>query len=663
MKPSSLFSLGERTYRALTADEISALESQGCQAEDWTSVQVDPGFETSRLRRVTFSGRVSLGRFRALCELSPRVRVPSGISDAVLSNVTVGNDCYISGIRRGLSDYVVADGAVLSDVGEISMSGESSFSVGLVISVLSETGARPLPVFPGLFPQLAYVLTYYSHRSPQFDSQTEAMVKAIAAPYVSSVGYIGEGARVTGCKEVRNVYVCAGARLQDAGVVRDCYVGSRALVGAGVFASECVIDRDAEVFNQVSVLRSYVGPYAILEHGLLAQESAFFQGSHFAAGETCSLLAGPFSVSHHKATLMIATQTSFFNAGSGSNQSNHSYKLGPNKYGMLERGAKCGSSSYLFWPARIGAFSTVLGHHMSHFDLSLLPFSYIIDGQGKTIVVPGLALRSIGTVRDEAKWKKRSAAWGADTAPLSSATFSPFTAGRLIAGVRLLRNLQQEEAVHWLSPLGHPCEGRLYQDCYITNKNIHHGIELYTDALFRYLFGAWLRRAVAGLPVEADESGTGEWTDLMGGYYPLAELKDGIEAALEVSPAEACEALSRTLLPDRDLLDRWEWNWQSRALREFFGFNPVTAGADDKRSRLEDLRHRLHHAQFMLRLDADKEFNQTARMMYGLDGDEAACTSDFETGMGTLETDSTCLSVMKETEAEEALIDALLAKL
>ena len=663
MATKSLFSLGERPYRHLTDSEISTLQLQGCQAQDWTSVMVDPQFETSHLYRVTFSGRVSLGRFRASCELSSGVCVPSGISDAVLSNVTVGNDCYISGVHRCISDYVIADGAVLTDVGEISMTGKSRFSVGLVISVLSETGARPLPVFPGLFPQLAYVLTYYSHRSQRFDRQMSAMVECIAAPYCSKVGFVGEGARIIGCKAVRNVYVAAGASLKDAATVTDSYVGPNAVIGSGVFASECVIDRDAEVVNQVSVLRSYVGPHAILEHGLLAQESAFFQGSHFAAGETCSLLAGPFSVSHHKATLMIATQTSFFNAGSGSNQSNHSYKLGPNKYGMLERGAKCGSSSYLFWPARVGVFSTVLGHHMSHFDLSLLPFSYIIDGQGKTILVPGLALRSIGTVRDEIKWQKRSASWGNDVAPLSSATFSPYTGGRLIAGMRLLQHLKQEEAVSWISPLGHPCEGRMYQDCYITNKNVQHGIELYTDALFRYLFDAWLQRASQGLPMKASDTGTGEWTDLMGGYYPLAELQDGLNAALKVSAADTYEALSETLLVSSDRLSEWEWNWQSRALRDVFGFDPEKASADEKRKNLEELRRRLHRHQFMLHLDADKEFNQTARMMYGLDGDDTARTTDFEAGMGTLESDSTYLSIQKQIEAQEDLIDALLKKL
>ena len=58
--------------------------------------------------------------------------------------------------------------------------------------------------------------------------------------------------------------------------------------------------------------------------------------------------AGPYKVTHHKSTLLIAGMFSFMNAGSGSNQSNHMYKLGPIHQGTLERGAKTTSDSYIY---------------------------------------------------------------------------------------------------------------------------------------------------------------------------------------------------------------------------------------------------------------------------------------------------------------------------
>lgn len=81
----------------------------------------------------------------------------------------------------------------------------------------------------------------------------------------------------------------------------------------------------------------------------------------------------------HKSSLLIAGMFSFLNAGSGSNQSNHLYKLGPIHQGIVERGSKTTSDSYILWPAKIGAFSLIMGRHVNHPDTSDLPFSYLIE--------------------------------------------------------------------------------------------------------------------------------------------------------------------------------------------------------------------------------------------------------------------------------------------
>ena len=73
----------------------------------------------------------------------------------------------------------------------------------------------------------------------------------------------------------------------------------------------------------------------------------------------------------------------------------------------MERGAKTTSDSYILWPARVGAFSLVMGRHVNHADTSNLPFSYLIEQRNTTYLVPGVNLRSVGTIRDAQKWPKR----------------------------------------------------------------------------------------------------------------------------------------------------------------------------------------------------------------------------------------------------------------
>ena len=50
---------------------------------------------------------------------------------------------------------------------------------------------------------------------------------------------------------------------------------------------------------------------------------------------------GPYTVSHHKSSLLIAGMFSFFNAGSGSNQSNHLFKSGAVHQACLLYTSRC----------------------------------------------------------------------------------------------------------------------------------------------------------------------------------------------------------------------------------------------------------------------------------------------------------------------------------
>lgn len=71
----------------------------------------------------------------------------------------------------------------------------------------------------------------------------------------------------------------------------------------------------------------------MIEKGFTAHDSLVFSNCSLENGEACALFAGPYTVSMHKSSLLIGCQTSFMNAGSGTNQSNHMYKLGPVHWG------------------------------------------------------------------------------------------------------------------------------------------------------------------------------------------------------------------------------------------------------------------------------------------------------------------------------------------
>jgi hypothetical protein len=79
-------------YRKLTENEIAQLCAAGCEAEDWGEVYVDnPALE--HVKHVRFSGSVRFGRFERVFELPGGLKKHSGLFNATLHNVTVGDDC------------------------------------------------------------------------------------------------------------------------------------------------------------------------------------------------------------------------------------------------------------------------------------------------------------------------------------------------------------------------------------------------------------------------------------------------------------------------------------------------------------------------------------------------------------------------------------------
>jgi len=178
-------------------------------------------------------------------------------------------------------------------------------------------------------------------------------------------------------------------------------------IGPGVSYGRfyCIIS--ATVSDSTVIEKCFIGQACVIKKTLFSRNSLFFANCAGYHGEACSLFAGPYTVTHHKSTLLIAGMFSFMNAGSGSNQSNHMYKLGPIHQGIVERGAKTASNSYLLWPAKVGPFTLVMGRHYKNSDTSDLPFSYIVESKDESILSPGVNLRSVGTIRDAQKWPRR----------------------------------------------------------------------------------------------------------------------------------------------------------------------------------------------------------------------------------------------------------------
>ena len=356
---------------------------------------------------------------------------------------------------------------------------------------------------------------------------------------------------------------------------------------------------------------------------------------------------------------------SFLNAGSGSNQSNHMYKLGPIHQGLAERGAKTTSDSYLLWPAKVGAFTLVMGRHTKHSDTSALPFSYMIENATESYIVPAVNLRSVGTIRDAQKWPKRDNRKDPHKLDLINYTLlSPYTIQKMYRGQEVLRDIMH------LS--GEGTEVYSYQNCKIRNSSLRKGIELYNIGIKKFLGNSlisrlgkteWHNLAEIRQALRPDcNIGLGEWVDCSGMLAPKSEitrLLDDIQNGKLASLDEAQQRLEQM----HTNYYSYEWTWALEKLEQVWGKKVDQVEIADLVRTIEAWEEAVITLDRMVYDDAKKEFNLNARTGFGADGNDEQTNLDFENVRGKFESNSFVLAVLEHIRTKSQLGDNMLAQL
>ncbi len=644
-------SLLDAGYRRLTDFEVQTLEANGCTATDWDAVQVAAEFDLNTVREAHFSGQVRLGSFRESIRLAGGFERPTGIYDATLHNCTVGNNVLIRNVQQHIANYHIADRVVIENLGLLATEGETSFGQGTMVCVVNESGGREIPIFDRLSSQLAWLLAFYQH-APQLQQALRKMVSDYVAEKTSGMGVIQAGAELRDCGRLLNVWVGPQARVVGAEQLSEGTLASTAaapiFVGPGVVARNFIIASGSQVDEGSTLAHCFVGQAVRVARQFAGEHSVFFANSEFLGGEACNLLAGPYSVSHHKSTLLIASACSFFNAGSGTNQSNHMYKLGPVHQGLLERGSKTGSGSSLMWPARVGPFTAVLGQHRHKFDTAHLPFSYLMGSDGRSTLIPAANLFNVGVFRDSRKWPAREQRTDPHRLDLLHyETFSPFTVGRMIAGTKILEELEQRSS----SEQTQVASGGIV----LPRARLHKAQLGYQLAIRMYLGSQIAQRLetcrhaqqpaeVMSIFANLPSQGTGPWLDLGGLLTSQARLDELLDhvAAGRISTLTDLESHFQQV---HDTYAQLAWAWTVDAWLGQIGKNVSAIQAADLHDAVDDWQQgTLQYHRGVLR-DAAAEFHSPARLTYGVAEVPGAAEADFAAVRGSFDQHELVVSV------------------
>ena len=586
-------------YRLLSDEEIGILEENGCTAEDWTSLNVDYDFNPAFIRNVRFYGTVNLGVFEKNIEVTNGFMKHSGISNATLRNVTIGDNCLIENVGCYINNYVIGDECCICNVATMETTAEATFGEGNTISVLNEAGNGNVVLFRGLTANIAALMVAHPD-----DKDLSAALKTMARNDISQRladrGTIGNRVRITNTTEITNTNIDDNCEVNGACRLSDCTLAAApddsVYIGSGVICENSIIADGSSVLNSAKVFNCYVGEACQITNGFMAESSLFFANTYMANGEACAAFCGPFSASHHKSSLLIGCMTSFYNAGSCTNFSNHAYKMGPVHYGTLERGSKTASGSHTLLPATIGAFSMCMGKISGHPDTRRLPFSYIIGTGRDTVLVPGKNIATVGLYRDISKWPRRDVRMeSAKNTLINYDWLSPFTINEIMEGReelgRLLRIQGEDAAVYE------------YEGCKMSGKSLRRGLRLYDMAVELFIGEVLMSH---DLDDRCAASGAGGWSDLSGLLLPSSEVERVIEK-IKLGIISTVNDLTEVFVAYNDMYGEYLWTFTVSLIKYYLGKDELTE------EDFELMRERGKAAREAwldeIRRDAEKEFS------------------------------------------------------
>ena len=618
-------------YRKLYSSEIKKLVAQGCSADDWQNIEVVDDFSTEWILRVRFSGQNRLGKFDKIFTFDSGVELHSGIFDATVHNCVIYNDVYLSNIGT-IANYEVGEGCFIRNVDNLTCTQGCSFGNGVMVAAVNENGGRAIPIFDKLSAQLAYMLTYYRHH--QHFTQT---VFATIDDYCGSLrtrqrGTIGKRAKITETSSVINVRIGDMALIEGATRITNGTVGERSLVGNSVIARDFVAAADSRIDEAANVERCFVGEGCIVTKGFSAVDCLMFANGEFANGEAVSAFAAPYTVSHHRSSLIIACGLSFANIGSGTNMSNHAYRLGAVHQSVIERGCKFGSNSYLLSPSYIGDYTIILGSHKNHPDTHEFPFSYLVEDGGQSILIPAVNIFRVVTLRDIDKWQDRDRRQSNSTLDIITYDMlNPFIIGKIEKAIDILENLRNDAP---------DAEYYEYKNCKIHSHSLRKGIGYYRDAITMFL-GDFV------IGTENSEHSTkakydcNEWIDVSGLIAPKAEIKNIIDNPQLIDKDNFGINIFRRI--DNDY---------NKCLAAFVA---EKYGAFDRQEILVRYTSVLDTIERRLIKEADTEFFGDSQTGYGLDFEEERA-NDFEAVRGSTRNNRFIMqtSEMLRTKIEKA---------
>ena len=342
------------------------------------------------------------------------------------------------------------------------------------------------------------------------------------------------------------------------------------------------------------------------------------------------------------------------------------YKLGPMHQGIVERGSKTGSFSYMLWPSRVGPYSVVMGKHTTSFDAGDFPFSYITEEHGKTMLTPAMNLFTVGTKRDIQKWPardKRKSEEKYDT--IIYDLYAPYIIQKVLGAIDLLNSTYQNTSKE--------------QDLVLMNGlNIHRLMlktaRKYYELALQVFLGEGimllLNRVKGDNLIEELRNFTGlagntvkeDWLDISGLFMPASQL-DQLMIEIKRGAMKSIQQVQDFFSLQFNQYVNYKSDYFIHILSERLDITLSEITSEQVEQIMLNWKKALLKLNNMILKDAEKEFDATSHIGYGISSSATIQDADFENVHGKFDENGFVVGLNKEIQLIEQKAEEIISKL
>ena len=306
-------------YRQLTAREISIMEANLNEAENWKDIWVKAGFNPYLVKNCRFFGKIRIGILESCYLEFKNLRMPVGIYNSTIISSDFGDNVAIDRVNL-LSHFQIGNEVMILQVNELATTPTAKFGNGIVkdgeaeririwLELGNENGGRKVIPFIGMRPADAFLWT-----QDRDDKALQAgyfnLTQQEFSPHRGYYGQIGDRTVIKNTGIIKDVNMGSDTYIKGANKLKNLTIISNAeastQIGEGCEIVNGIIHEGCRIFYGVKAVRFILAAHSQLKYGARLINSFLGSNSTISCCEVLNALIFPAHEQHHNNSFLCA---------------------------------------------------------------------------------------------------------------------------------------------------------------------------------------------------------------------------------------------------------------------------------------------------------------------------------------------------------------------